>query len=301
MTNDFHQPVMVDEVIEYLVTDTDGTYVDATAGGGSHTRAILERLSASGRVLAIDRDDEAITRTRRRISKYSSQVRILRGPFSSLRELTFDAGIASVSGTVFDLGISGRHLDHAQRGFSYRLPGPLDCRMDRRHPTTAADIVNTASLAELANILFEYGGEKNARRIAEVIDEARRKKKLTTTNELVSIIESITNPRYLNKTLSRCFQGIRIAVNDELNELRIGLEAAFDLLDARGHLVVISYHSLEDRIVKRFIRDRIRRASDESSRPGLRPLTKRPVTPRPEEIESNPRARSAKLRAAEKV
>jgi 16S rRNA (cytosine1402-N4)-methyltransferase len=301
MTSDFHQPVMVDEVLEYLVTKPDGTYIDATAGGGSHTRAILETLSVSGRVLAVDRDDEAIARTRRRVSRFSSQVTILRGTFSSLKELTFEAGIASVNGTLFDVGVSGRQLDDAERGFSYRATGPLDFRMDRRAPLTAADIVNTASPEELAAVLLEYGGEKNARRIAAAIVDARREKNLSTTDDLASVIKSVTNPRYVNKTLSRCFQGVRIAVNDELNELRSGLAAAFDLLDTGGRLVIISYHSLEDRIAKNFIRDRRKRAQDKSSGPGLNPLTKKPVTPSPHEIKDNPRARSAKLRAAEKV
>jgi len=301
MTIDFHQPVMVDEVLAYLVTEPDGTYIDATAGGGSHTRAILERLSASGRVLAVDRDDEAIARTRLRVSQFSSQVTILRGAFSSLKELTFDAGIASVNGTFFDLGVSGRQLDDADRGFSYRAGGPLDFRMDRRDPVTAADIVNTSSREKLADILFEYGEEKNARRIASAITGARRKKPLATTGDLAAVITSVTNPRYVNKTLSRCFQAIRIAVNDELRQLQAGLTAACDVLNPHGRLVVISYHSLEDRIVKNFIRDKKKGAKDDSPRPGLRPLTKKPVTASPEEIENNPRARSAKLRAAEKI
>ncbi len=301
MTSDFHQPVLVDAVLEYLLTEPDGTYIDATAGGGSHTRAILEHISTSGRVLAIDRDDEAVTRTRQRISQFASQVTVMRGAFSSLKELAFEAGIASVNGTLFDLGVSGHQLDTADRGFSYRSGGPLDFRMDRRDRVTAADIVNTASTKELAAILFEYGGEKNARRIAAAVVEARDRKRLETTGDLAAVIESVTNPRYVNKTLSRCFQGIRIAVNDELSQLQSGLAAAFDLLGAHGRLVVISYHSLEDRIVKKFIRERKRSANDASREPGLRPLSKKPVTPTPEEIADNPRARSAKLRAAEKT
>ncbi len=299
-TDSYHRPVLVDEAIGFLVTRRDGVYVDATAGGGSHTLAILSQLRPSGRVLAIDRDDEAIEAVSHRVARFASQVALVRGEFASLKELAFDAGITRVNGVLFDLGVSGHHLDRPDRGFSYRSAGPLDFRMDRRAGKTAANVINESSADELARMFFEYGEEKNARKIARAIVEARRRSPLTTTDELATVIASVTNPRYLNKTLSRTYQAIRLVVNDELNQLQGGLDAAYDLLDALGRLVVISYHSLEDRIVKNFIRDKKLRTVNEAAH-GLRPLTKKPVTASEEEIRMNPRARSAKLRAAERV
>ncbi len=299
-TDSYHRPVLVDEAIGFLITRRDGDFVDATAGGGSHTLAILSQLQSSGRVLAIDRDDEAIEATRQRVSRFASQVVLVRGDFASMKELAFDAGIMRVNGVLFDLGVSGHHLDQPDRGFSYRSAGPLDFRMDRRAGKTAADIINESSAEELARIFFEYGEERNSRKIARAIVDARRRSPLTTTDELAAVIASVTNPRFLNKTLSRTYQAIRLVVNDELEQLRDGLAAACDLLDDGGRLVVISYHSLEDRIVKNFIRDKKVRGADDAAH-GLRPLTKKPVTASEEEIGMNPRARSAKLRAAEKV
>lgn len=299
-TDSYHRPVLVDEAIGFLITRRDGVYVDATAGGGSHTLAILLQLQSSGRVLAIDRDEEAITAARRRISKFASQVTLVRGEFASLKELVFDAGITRVNGIFYDLGVSSHQLDCPDRGFSYRVSGPLDLRMDRQSAKTAADVINELSADDLARIFFEYGEEKNGRKIARAIVEARRHAPLKTTDELAAVIATVTNPRYLNKTLSRTYQAIRVVVNDELNQLRAGLSAAYELLDVSGRLVVISYHSLEDRIIKNFIRDK---KISESGATGhrLRPLTKKPVTASPEEIRINPRARSAKLRAAEKT
>jgi 16S rRNA (cytosine1402-N4)-methyltransferase len=299
-TDSYHRPVLVEEAIGFLITRRDGVYVDATAGGGSQTLAILLQLQSSGRVLAVDRDDEAITAARRRVSKFAEQAKLVRGEFASLKELVFDAGITRVNGVLFDLGVSSHQLDRPDRGFSYRTSGPLDLRMDRHSTKTAADLINGLSANELARIFFEYGEEKNARRIARAIVDARRRAPLTSTDKLASVIASVTNPRYLNNTLSRTYQAIRLVVNDELNQLRAGLSAAYDLLDVSGRLVVISYHSLEDRIVKNFIRDKKVSASGETAH-GLRPLTKKPVSASPEEIRINPRARSAKLRAAEKL
>jgi len=299
-TDSYHRPVLVEEAIGFLVTRRDGVYIDATAGGGSHTLAILSQLQPSGRVLAVDRDDEAIEATRQKVARFASQVALIRGEFASLKEILFDAGITRVNGILFDLGVSSRHLDRPDRGFSYRSAGPLDFRMDRRTGKTAADIINESSAEELARIFYEYGEERNSRRIARAIVDARRRAPLTTTDELATVIASVTNPRYLNKTLSRTYQAIRLVVNDELNQLHDGLAAAYELLDDAGRLVVISYHSLEDRVVKNFIRDNKISAAREAAH-GLKPLTKKPVTASEEEIRMNPRARSAKLRAAEKI
>jgi 16S rRNA (cytosine1402-N4)-methyltransferase len=302
----YHRPVMADEAVGFMVTRRDGVYIDATAGGGSHTLLIVSRLQAPGRVLAVDRDDEAVARTIRRAQEFSSQVRVVRGDFANLKEIAHEAGIASVNGILFDLGVSSHQLDSADRGFSYRESGPLDFRMDRRTEMTAADVVNNYSAEKLARIFFELGEEKNSRKIAAAIVAARRRP-LTTTSELASVIGSVTNPRWINKTLSRVFQAIRLVVNDEMGQLQRGLAASVDLLETGGRLVVIAYHSLEDRIVKNYFRERsvsIAATPGEPGRgqsPALRLITKKPLIAAASEIRENPRARSARMRVAEKI
>ena len=287
----YHRPVMADEAVGFLVTRPDGVYVDATAGDGSHTLCILERLGSSGKVLAIDRDDEAVARTARRLGEFSSRLGVVRGEFSNLKELAAKAGIATVDGILFDLGISSYQIDSFERGFSYRGEGPLDLRMNRHGEMTAAEIVNAESEVDLARIFFDYGEERNSRRIAAAIVRRRARSPLLTTADLAAVITSVTNPRYVNKTLSRAFQALRIVVNDELNQLQKGLQAGLDILHSRGRLVVIAYHSLEDRIVKNFFRQQAE----------LKVITKKPVGPSAAEISDNPRARSARMRAAEKI
>jgi 16S rRNA (cytosine1402-N4)-methyltransferase len=302
----YHRPVMADEAVGFMVTRRDGVYIDATAGGGSHTLLIVSRLQAPGRVLAVDRDDEAVARTIRRAQEFSSQVRVVRGDFANLKEIAHEAGIASVNGILFDLGVSSHQLDSADRGFSYRESGPLDFRMDRRTEMTAADVVNNYSAEKLARIFFELGEEKNSRKIAAAIVAARRRP-LTTTAELASVIGSVTNPRWINKTLSRVFQAIRLVVNDEMGQLQRGLAASVDLLETGGRLVVIAYHSLEDRIVKNYFRERsvsIAATPGEPGRgqsPSLRLITKKPLIAAASEIREYPRARSARMRVAEKI
>ena len=303
----YHRPVMADEAVGFLVTCQSGIFIDATAGGGSHTILIASKLDSSGMVLAVDRDDDAVARTRSQVENLSSQVRVMRGDFAKLKELALEAGIAAVNGILFDLGVSSHQLDSAGRGFSYREEGPLDFRMDRRSELTAADVINGYSAEELARIFFELGEEKNSRKIAAAILTARRKSHLTTTTQLAAAISTVTNPRWINKTLSRVFQAIRLVVNDEIEQLRRGLEAAAELLAPGGRLVVISYHSIEDRIVKNFIRDLAAGhyaapgEPTEERKPVLRMITKKPIVPSRDEIRQNPRARSAKLRVAEKI
>jgi 16S rRNA (cytosine1402-N4)-methyltransferase len=303
----YHRPVMADEAVGYLITRKDGVYIDTTAGGGSHTLLIVSNLGPLGKVLAIDRDDEAVARTSEKIEKYSSQVVVAQGNFADLKGLALKAGIADVNGILFDLGVSSHQLDTAERGFSYRESGPLDFRMDRRGSLTAAEIINKYPAEKLARIFFEFGEEKNSRKIASAIVTARKKAPLTSTAELAGVISSITNPRWINKTLSRVFQAIRLVVNDEINQLKDGLEAAVDLLGPQGRIVVIAYHSLEDRIVKNFIRDNARGkfvasiGAAEESGPVLRAITKKPIMAAAEEINENPRARSARMRVAEKI
>jgi len=296
-TDSYHRPVLADEAVAYLITRRDGIYIDATAGGGNHTRHILTQLESAGQVLAIDRDDDAIEETGKKIQEFSSRVTLIRGDFARLVELAGEAGIASVSGVFFDLGVSSHQLDDAGRGFSYREDGPLDLRMDRRQTMTAADIIRTHSTESLANMLYEYGGERNSRKIAAAIENARRKSAIETTTQLAEIIASVTNPRFINKTLSRTYQALRIEVNEEMEQLHRGLDAAHTLLERGGRLVVITYHSLEDRIVKVFMRERARESSD----PRKALVVKKPITPTAEEIRENRRARSAKMRILEKT
>jgi 16S rRNA (cytosine1402-N4)-methyltransferase len=290
----FHQPVMVDEAVSLLNIRPAGNYIDATAGGGGYTAIIASKLGSTGKLLAIDRDVEAIEQTRERNREFLSHVEVIQGNFSDMANLANSVGIASVDGVVFDLGVSGYQFDCSERGFSYRHDGPLDFRMDSSQKLTAAEIINKYTQQKLNDILFNLGEEKNARRIASTISNSRIKKEITTTSELAQIIKSVTNPRYLNKTLSRCFQAIRIVVNEEIESLNGGLQAAIKLLAPAGRIVVLSYHSLEDRLVKNKFRE-CKQNGD------LKILTKKPLTAKEEEKDSNPRSRSVKLRAAEKI
>lgn len=291
--SNYHQPVMVNEVIGYLMTDRGGTYLDATAGGGSHSFEIISRLEDAGRLLAIDRDAEAVAETRGRLKDFSSQANIVQGEFGELKSQAVDSGMAPFSGILFDLGISSHQIDDSDRGMSHRHDGPLDFRMDRQTNLTGDRIINKYSQKELARIFFEYGGERNSRKIASAILTRRQKSKFTGTKQLVETIQTVTNPRFLNKTLSRVFQSIRIVVNDELTQLTEGLLAAIEVLAPGGRLVVISYHSLEDGLVKNIFRDRKNKE--------LSILTKKPLGPTEAECHENSRARSAKMRVAEKL
>ena len=298
--NSYHRPVLADEAVDHLVTRRDGIYVDATVGGGGHSARILSRLAPAGRLVAIDRDAEALQEARVRLSGGPIRVDIIRGDFGRLGELAQAAGIVSVSGVLIDPGVSSHQLDTAERGFSYRDEGPLDLRMDREGEVTAEFVVNTYAVDRLTRILFEFGEERQAARMARAIAAVRVKRPLATTADLARVIATVANPRYLNRTLSRVFQAIRIEVNDELNQLRRGLEAAVALLEPGGRLVVIAYHSLEDRIVKQMFRDLSGRPVPNVAAP-LRLITKKPITPSAREVDDNPRARSAKMRVAEKV
>ena len=300
----YHVPVMVREALEYLITDPAGVYVDATAGGGGHSEAIVSRLESRGRLVGIDRDGEAIDCCRRRLAGFSGTAEFIHGEFASMDALLAAAGVDRVDGVLFDLGVSSRQIDAPRRGFSYLNDGPLDSRMDARTAVTAEEVLRTRPERELADLFFRYGEEKNARRIARAVVTARERKPVTTTGELAEIVRRITPARWQVKTLSRIFQALRLEVNDELRQLQTGLEKAAALLKEGGRMVVITYHSLEDRMVKRFLRG----PEDNDPFPGSRTkpearfriLTRKVVTPAPAEIMANPRARSAKLRAAER-
>lgn len=302
----YHTPVLLNETLELLVTDPGGVYVDATLGGGGHSGALLQRLSPAGRVIALDQDDDAIAEATKRLSRFAGRIEIRRANFGDVAAELASARIASVDGLLLDLGVSSHQLDAAARGFSFRGEERLDMRMDRRSGRSAYEVVNGTDEQELARVLWEYGEERRSRQIARAIV---RQRPVETTTQLAGIVESLTAGPMATKSLARVFQAIRIEVNQELEQLRRCLADAPALLKQGGRLVVISYHSLEDRIVKESIRDaaadRIPSGSkflpDEPRTPTLKPLTKKPVVAGPDEERSNPRARSAKLRAAEKL
>ncbi len=306
-----HIPVLLDECIEGLNIRPDGTYVDGTLGRGGHSQAIAERLT-TGRLIGIDRDETAIAEAGERLRPLGPRVRLVRGNFRDMASILRDLGVEGVDGVLLDLGVSSPQLDDARRGFSYMADAPLDMRMDRSSPVTAAEVVNTWSEAELRRIFFEYGEERYSARIAERIVRRRAERPLGTTLELVDTIKSAMPASALREKqhpAKRCFQAIRIAVNDELGALREGLEAAMDALRPGGRLAVISFHSLEDRIVKTAIRSRENGCTCPPEFPvcvcgfvrTMRSVTRKPITPTEKELEANPRSRSAKLRLAERV
>lgn len=287
----FHRPVMVDEACSYLLTRKDGIYLDATVGDGGHARAILEKTEGQAYVLGIDRDPEALERAWKRLHNFSGRFKLLHGVFSCLSELLHEAGVREVNGVLFDLGVSSAQLDLKNRGFSFRQEGPLDMRMNPLDTLTAFDIVNSFSEDELADVFFYLGEERYSRRIARAVCRARERTLVQTTTELSDIIcRAIPGKRGKIHPATRIFQALRIRVNRELEEMDSGLREGKNVLLEEGVMVVISYHSLEDRRVKIFFR----------AEPDFDTLTKKPLVPSSRERKENPRSRSGKLRAARK-
>lgn len=306
-----HISVLLNECIENLNIKPDGIYVDGTLGLGGHSEQILKRLT-SGRLIGIDRDESAIRRTGERLKEYEGKFTLVHGNFCDVAQILDDLGIEGVDGMLFDLGVSSPQLDESERGFSYMLDAPLDMRMDNTSPLSAWNVVNEWSEAEIAKILWEYGEEKFSRRIASRIVEKREVKPIETTLELVDIIKSAMPGAALREKqhpAKRSFQAIRIAVNDELGAVRQMMEEAPDKLNKGGRLCVISFHSLEDRIVKNGIASRENGCTCPREAPicvcgfvqTLKSVQRKPIVPGEEELEFNPRSRSAKLRVAERV
>lgn len=299
----YHAPVLYKAVVEGLITDPAGCYVDATLGGGGHAAALLDALAPEGRVLGIDQDADALAAAEARLAAEAGRFRAIRGNFGDLARLLEAEGVAAVDGLLLDLGVSSHQLDTAGRGFSYRAGAPLDMRMDTRSGLSADEVVNAWSEAALRKLLYDYGEEPRAARVARAIVAARP---VETTGALAAAVRSAVPERDEVKTLSRVFQAIRIAVNDELAVLERALEAATRLVRAGGRMAVISYHSLEDRRVKRFFRygnlqgEPVRDFYGNLLAP-WRELTRKPVEAGPAEVARNPRARSARLRIAERV
>jgi 16S rRNA (cytosine1402-N4)-methyltransferase len=281
-----HEPVLVEEVVELL--SGAETVIDLTVGAGGHARALLD--GGVGRLIGVDRDPEALTAARERLAGYGARFLGAPGRFSEVLEVAEEAGVRKAGGVLYDLGVSSLQLDRAERGFSYRAEGPLDMRMGEGD-FTAADVVNAYPEGELSRVIREHGEERFATRIARSIVRARERARLETTRELAAVVAAaVPSRRGGPHPARRTFQAIRIEVNGELEELAASLPRAVQLLAPAGRLVAIAYHSLEDRIVKRFLRE------DER----LEVITKKPLRPQSEEAERNPRARSAKLRAAER-
>jgi 16S rRNA (cytosine1402-N4)-methyltransferase len=283
---------MVKEVIQVLNPVPGGTYVDATIGPGGHSEAILELIGTKGKLIGIDRDNEALRAAQKRLS--DKRVILKKGNFSDMEKLLGEDGITEVDGILFDLGLSMIQLKDPDRGLSFTSDKRLDMRMDKDQDLSAWDVVNRYSEKELGRILHEFGEERLSRKISGAIVRERRRGPIETCSELSEIVERVYGRRGRFHTATKTFQALRIWVNKELDELQKGLVRSVKILKRGGRLCVISYHSLEDRIVKHFIV----RGSKEGS---LKVLTRKPMTPGSEEIRSNPSSRSAKLRAAEKI
>ena len=306
-----HVSVLLQECIDNLNIHPDGIYVDGTLGLGGHSYEIASRLT-TGRLIGIDRDETAIDRAGRRLQPFADRITLVHGNFSDAADILDSLNIDAVDGMLFDLGVSSPQLDEAQRGFSYRAEAPLDMRMDASEGLTAYEVVNTWDEGRLNRILWDYGEERYARRITAAILAARAEKPIASTLELVDIIKSAMPAAALREKqhpAKRSFQAIRIAVNDELGAIASMMETAPDKLKVGGRLCVISFHSLEDRIVKSGIAARENGCTCPREAPvctcgfvkTLRSVTRKPILPSEEELELNPRSRSAKLRVAERV
>ena len=301
-----HVPVLGGEAVEMLEPRDGGIYVDATFGAGGYSRAILD--VAGTRVVGIDRDRSAIVGGFDLVDRSGGRLTLVEDRFSNLAEICAAQGFAAVDGVVMDVGVSSMQLDEAERGFSFRLGGPLDMRMGRDGPS-AADVIASASETDLANIIYIFGEERHSRAVARAIVAARKEAPVTTTRALAAIVAKVvrSKPGEIHPA-TRTFQALRIFVNEELDELHLALTAAESVLKPGGRLVVVSFHSLEDRIVKNFFAERGKAGGGSRHLPEITQaapsfviLTKRPVKPDDAEISANPRARSAKLRAAERT
>jgi 16S rRNA (cytosine1402-N4)-methyltransferase len=283
---------MVAEVIQYLITDPKGVYVDATVGGGGHAKAILEKTTQQAVLIGIDRDREAIDAAGQVLADFGSRVKLVHGSFSAIAEILHQEEVVTIHGVLFDLGVSSRQLDIPERGFSFSQDGPLDMRMNQSQKMDACQVVNTFSEKELADIFFYYGEERKSRKIARSIVNSRQRKPITTTKELEKIIWNCNPGRRGGiHPATRVFMALRIYINHELDELPKALESVLQFMKEGARLVVLSYHSLEDRIVKNFFRN-----NDQ-----LAVINRKPMTPSLQEIQVNPRARSARMRVAQKM
>ncbi len=306
-----HRPVLLDECIDALAIKPDGIYLDGTLGRAGHSREIAKRLT-TGRLICVDRDDAALEAAQTRLADWMDRVTLVHSNFCEIHSILNNLGLEGIDGMLFDLGVSSPQLDDGSRGFSYMADAPLDMRMDRSEGLTAADVVNTWSRDEIRRILSQYGEERYAPQIANAIERRRAEKPIETTLELVDIIKSAMPAKALKEKqhpAKRSFQGIRIAVNDELSSVDKMIQAAVPRLNKGGRLAVITFHSLEDRIVKTGMAAFAKGCTCPSDfpvcvcgkTPDVKLVSRKPILPSEQEINENPRARSAKLRVAEKL
>jgi 16S rRNA (cytosine1402-N4)-methyltransferase len=308
----YHIPVLLEETLRLLDPRPGKTYIDATLGGGGHAEDILKRIKGKGTLIGIDRDEDAIEEAGGRLKEFGTTVKLVRENFANIKKILNDLNIKKANGIIFDLGVSSHQLDEANRGFSMQKEGPLDMRMDVSRGISAKEAVNSFPAEELSEIISEFGEERNARRIAKFIVNERREAPISTTLELKETINKALKglpPKIIFDATTRVFQAFRIYVNDELNNLTQAIKDSIDVLSAGGRLIVISYHSLEDRIVKKIFKEEATDCICPARQPvctcshekRIKILTKKPVVPDESEISANPRSRSAKLRAAERV
>lgn len=323
LMSETHIPVLRNEILIFLQPNSNGLYVDGTIGLGGHSICILKKLHPSGRLIGIDMDAEALEVAKNRLHSFKDRLRLIHGNFAELQRLLNTCGISKVDGVLLDLGVSSLQLDTPERGFSFQNIGPLDMRMDMRMSTSASQIVNQSTSEKLIQIFKEYGEERYAKQIAQQIVDVRKNTTISTTTQLAEIVERVYSykVKYAKDSIkkqsrdnrihpaTRVFQALRIEVNSELKNLSQGLDAAISVLKSGGHLCVISFHSLEDRIVKQHFRQWAKTCICPPKTPVcickheklLDVVTRKPVIPSQDEIDANPRARSAKLRVATRV
>lgn len=306
---DYHIPVLYEETLENLVKNPAGTYVDCTLGGGGHSEGILKKLSENGSLISIDQDQEAINFASKRLEKYRDRHQIFKDNFVNLDTVIYMAGFEKVDGILMDIGVSSKQLDDPERGFSYKYDTKLDMRMDKKAKFSAYELVNEYPEEEISRIIYEYGEERHARKIARLIVEAREEKPVETTGDLVSIIKRAIKGKTQKHPAKKTFQAIRIEVNRELEVLKNSIEKAVDCLKPGGRLAIITFHSLEDRIVKNMFKELARdcicppelpvcRCNHEAK---LKLITRKPIIPKNYELEFNNRAHSSKLRVVERL
>jgi len=304
-----HVPVLLNETLDLLVVNPAGTYIDGTLGRGGHATEILKRLSPEGRLIGLDRDAEAIERTAETLKEFGEQAKRIHGNFADMKELCGQIGVTEVDGVLLDLGVSSPQLDVAGRGFSFSKDGPLDMRMDQTKGRSAADWVNEEDEETLANVIYRFGEERKSRRIARAIAEARKTGRIERTLELAAVVEkAVGGRRGPTHPATKTFQALRMAVNAELESLEAGLEAGLSMVREGGRMAVITFHSLEDRMVKKcFKRHTVQRESLQQGgeklkfeEPAVRLINRKPLTATKQELIDNSRARSAKLRVVER-
>lgn len=307
--NDYHIPVLYYETLDNLVINPDGIYIDCTLGGGSHSEGILERLSDKGLLISIDQDTDAIEYSKKRLEKFGSKWKVFKGNFENIDTIAYMAGVDKVDGILMDIGVSSKQLDDPKRGFSYRYDVKLDMRMNTEQKISAYDVVNTYSEEQLSKIIFEYGEERHARKIAKLIVEERKSSPIEKTSDLIALIKRAYPERASKHPAKKTFQAIRIEVNRELEVLENAMSKAVELLKVGGRLAIITFHSLEDRIVKNKFKDLATACKYPKDIPicvcgGVKKfeiITKKPIIPIDDELKNNNRAHSSKLRILERI